>query len=467
MKIPQLIAMSVVAGAAAILLLSQNAGAQFHSVALSGKVGVATVDITPEKPIRLSGYGSRTAPSEGVEQKLFAKALCFQNKSILLTVDTIGVPAWVTKRVHDELSKSIGIKREDFVICSTHSHTAPTLHGTLPYMFPSGLSDEEKAVIKDYTDDLIEKLIAVSEEAYESPQAARVSWGKGKLTFAANRRVIEDGIWKGFGVQKDGPVDHSFPMMKIEDADKKLIAIFANYACHCTTLGGNFNRVHGDWAGVAQEEIEKRHPGATALIAIGCGADQNPEPRGELDMAVAHGKAVADEVDRLLGTELQHLPKYPTVIYNEIRLPLETPPDRSVWEEQVEKKLRGHHFAKGMLEKLDRGEPLDTDVPCPIQSWSFGEDLAMVFLAGEVVVDYAHRLYREFDADRLWINAYSNDVPCYIPSRRIHAERGYEVDYSMVYYGKPARLTAGVEDQIAEEVAAQISPRFKTPDIVR
>lgn len=29
---------------------------------------------------------------------------------------------------------------------------------------------------------------------------------------------------------------------------------------------------HGDLAGVAQAEIESRHPGATALIAIGCGA---------------------------------------------------------------------------------------------------------------------------------------------------------------------------------------------------
>ena len=54
----------------------------------------------------------------------------------------------------------------------------------------------------------------------------------------------------------------------------------------------------------------------------------------------------------------------------------------------------------------------------------------MIFLAGEVVVDYAHRFYREYDADRLWVNAYRNDVPCYIPSKRIYSEGGYEVDGS-------------------------------------
>ena len=53
-----------------------------------------------------------------------------------------------------------------------------------------------------------------------------------------------------------------------------------------------------------------------------------------------------------------------------------------------------------------------------MQTWCFGDDLAMVFLGGEVVVDYSIRLNDMFDSDRLWINAYSNDVPCYIASAR-------------------------------------------------
>ena len=46
----------------------------------------------------------------------------------------------------------------------------------------------------------------------------------------------------------------------------------ANYACHCTTLTREHNFVHGDWAGCAQQEIEAAHPGATALVVIGCTA---------------------------------------------------------------------------------------------------------------------------------------------------------------------------------------------------
>ena len=41
-------------------------------------VGVAKVDITPDYPIRLAGYGFRRAESEGVIQKIWAKVLEFK-----------------------------------------------------------------------------------------------------------------------------------------------------------------------------------------------------------------------------------------------------------------------------------------------------------------------------------------------------------------------------------------------------
>ncbi|PYK58381.1 MAG: hypothetical protein DME21_15780, partial [Verrucomicrobia bacterium] len=59
---------------------------------------------------------------------------------------------------------------------------------------------------------------------------------------------------------------------------------------------------------------------------------------------------------------------------------------------------------------------------------------------------------REFDPDRLWVTAYANDVPCYIPSRRILQEGGYEAETSLWYYDRPARLAPAVEDIIVAAV---------------
>lgn len=428
-------------------------------------VGVATIDTTPGAAIRLSGYGSRKTPSEGVGQKLRARALAIgegtkeEPLSVLITVDAIGIPAWMTEEVANRLEKK-GVKREQFAIAASHTHTGPSIRGMIPYMLPTGFTDEERRTVDHYSETLVDKLEQVSLDAIAARKPSRLSWGKGELTFAANRRVLENGEWKGFGVQPEAPLDHSMPILRVTDETGRNLAVLVNYACHCTTLGGDFNQIHADWAGEAQAEIERRHPETTAMIAIGCGADMNPEPRGEMEAVVAHGNAVADEVDRMLGNALTNLSSAPSGIFKEIELPLDELPEREEWEKQVEEKARNHHFPQALLEKLDRGEELATSVTMPIQTWTFGDDLAMVFLGGEVVVDYAHRLYRQFDAERLWINAYSNDVPCYITSRRIYEEGGYEVDGSRYYYGIPARLRPDTEDRVCDEVLRQLPHEF-------
>ncbi len=95
----------------------------------------------------------------------------------------------------------------------------------------------------------------------------------------------------------------------------------------------------------------------------------------------------------------------------EIELPLDTPLTRAEWEELAKKPAAVGYHARKNLARLDRGEKLETQIPYWVQTWNFGDDMAMVFLSGEVVVDYSLRLKTEFDASRLWVNAYANDVP--------------------------------------------------------
>ena len=116
------------------------------------------------------------------------------------------------------------------------------------------------------------------------------------------------------------------------------------------------------------------------------------------------------------------------------------------------------------LARLDRGEKLTTEIDYPIQTWAFGDRLAVVFLPGEVVVDYSLRLKRELDSRRLWINAYSNHSPCYIPSERVLKEGGYEGGGAMIYYDLPTRLASGLEKKIVTTVHGQIGREFGIRD---
>jgi putative membrane-bound dehydrogenase-like protein len=80
-----------------------------------------------------------------------------------------------------------------------------------------------------------------------------------------------------------------------------------------------------------------------------------------------------------------------------------------------------------------------------------------------VVVDYALRLKRELDPGRVWINAYANDAPCYIPSERVLKEGGYEGGDAMIYYDKPTRFRPGLEARIVDAVRGQLLPTFRAP----
>jgi neutral ceramidase len=426
-------------------------------------VGVARIDITPEEPIRLTGYGNRTAPSEGVEARLWAKALAIgddrDGAAVLITADLIGVPREMTEEVARRLSGA-GIRREQIAVAATHTHTGPSLTGVLPFIFSTPLTPGEQVVVDRYSRQVVDRLEQVAQAALADRRPARLAWGQGSAGFAANRRVLKDGKWTGFGVTPSGAVDHDLPVLAVSSPDGTLRAVVTGYACHATTLEGKHNVVHGDWPGLAQTLIEQQHPGAIALVTIGTGADANPNPRGSLTDVERHAREIAGEVARLLETRLVPLTRSPAGRFQYLDLVFDRLPTRAEWQERATQKGADGFFGRAMLERLDRGGELPRTVPYPVQTWSFGDDLAMVFLAGEVVADYGLRLKRELDGSRLWVNAYSNDVAFYVPSRRMIPEGGYEVDRSMTYYGQPARLAEGTEDQIVAAVRELLPSGF-------
>lgn len=429
------------------------------------QVGVATIDITPEGPILLAGYGERKSESEGILQPLYAKALAFgsdqQGPSILITVDLIGIQWYMTTEVKERLAKKIGLNPSKFVICATHTHSGPEI-GNLINHFSRQLPPEEIGRIDAYLEQLTNKLEQVALQAIEARKPALVSWGQGKATFAMNRRKIENGQSVGMSPIPEGAVDHALPVMKITDPGGKVRAVLVSYACHGTTLGGNVNHIHGDWMGEAARLIQEDNPGATALIAIGCGADANPEPRLKMEYTTQHGKQIADEVKRVMGSSLQQLKVPPTGRLKMIELPYHHVPTIAEFVEQTKAKGSRGYYARLALDRIARGEAIPKSLTYPVMTWTFGKELAMIFLAGEVTVDYSLRLKKELGADRTWVNAYSNDVPCYIASKRVIREGGYEVEYSMFSYNRPSRFSEEIEDLIVGTVHSLLPPAFKS-----
>ncbi len=411
--------------------------------------------ITPEVPIRLSGYAARGTEANFVKQPLWVRALSLRHAGVnqptllWITVDAIAISRDIVERCVGEL----GLPREDVVISVTHSHTAPCIDGTIPNLFAADLPSDQAERIRRYTELVEKKIVEVGFNAAMWQEPARVFFAQGEVGFAINRRT------------KGGPVDHSLPCLIVtSDETSEVVGVVSNYACHCTTFGADMNEVAGDWAGWASFRLENRTSlgNCTALTMIGCGGDQNPSPAGTFQADDQNSLAYADEVERLaLSPTRREITAAPIARFERIALDFQTPPTRAEFEERAKQSgIVGYH-AKKQLSKLDRGA-LATTLEYPVQSFVFGDQLAMVFLGGEVVVDYSKRLKWEYDAAKLWISAYSNDVPCYIPSRRVLAEGGCEADSSLLYYDKPAKLAPTTEDRIVAAVERQLPDSLRT-----
>jgi hypothetical protein len=445
MKLHRLIA--CILAFVATALVARDASAQKF------KVGMARVDITPDGPIWLTGYGNRNKPSEGIEQRLFAKAMVIEDssaKTVLVTADVIGFPAELTEAIFRRIERGHGIPRERFILVASHTHTGPVIHNSLGGMFDLKGADLDS--VKSYAKTLEDRIVTVVAEAAKQLEPARLEFGHGLATFAMNRRVFRpNGVQ--FGVNPEGAVDHDVPVLRVTNSDGRLLAIVFGYACHCTTLGGDSYRICGDWAGYAQEYLEQAHPGATAMFVTGCGADSNPEPRTGIHFARQHGLHMAGSVTAVITKPMAAVHGPIRAAFDTVPLALTEPPTREEFEKKLDDRspfVQRH--ARRFLDMMARTEPLPKSYPCPVQVWRFGGDLTLVAIGGEVVVDYVLRLKRELGAERLWVAGYANDVFAYVPSVRILHEGGYEAEFNLIYYGLPSRFAPSVEDTLVKAV---------------
>ena len=437
-----------VRGAAAALALASPSAAQTALMA-----GTATVEITPEKGLWMAGFARRTQPAQGVALPLKAKALALRygddRPAVLVTTDLLGLTARLTDAVAREVRERTGIPRSHLLFNASHTHCGPVVDEQLAVAYD--LSAEQWRGIRAYTAALEKKLADLVTAAASTLRPAALAFARGNAAFARNRRVQ---------FSPDGPVDHSVPILRVNDENGALRAVVFGYACHNTTLQDKFVEYHGDYAGVTQAELERRHPRSTALFVAGCGADANPNPRGTLALVEAHGRALAEAVDQSLPAAAP-LSAGLRTSFGTVMLPYENADVRTRWRAGLDvEEVYLRRYDALMKSIAARTGRLPPGHAAPVQVWQFGRHtdstagsaLTLIALGGEPVVDYAIRFAREYPERQIWSAGYSNDVFGYLPSRRIREEGGYEGADAMIYYGRPGPFTADVEERIVREV---------------
>lgn len=417
------------------------------------KIGIGRVVITPETPVWMAGYASRTEPGSGKIHDLWTKAMAIRddagNTVVAVTADLIGFSLDITDAVSKRIEEAHGIPRSNLLYNASHTHCGPVVRNNgLHVTYGLEGANQERAI--EYTNQLSDLLYEVIDNAVKDLSPGTLSWGIGEAGFGKNRRKYTQG-----GVTNDfnpiGPVDHDVPVLVAKGADGAIRGILFGYACHNTTLG--IQEFCGDYAGFAQIEVEQAFPGATALFAQGCGGDQNPLPRRTMELCEKYGAELGGAVSAVVNGAMTPVAGNIDTHYKIIPLALTAPPTEAEVDQQLESDnvyvVRRARKLKQVFQ--DEGK-LPDSLPYVIQLWHFGDDVQLTALSGEVTVDYSLLIKYEYPREKQFVMGYSNDCPAYIPSLRVLREGGYEGAEAMLYYAVHGPWAPTIEDDIMNTI---------------
>ena len=413
------------------------------------KAGVASTAITPAEPMWLAGWAARRAPATSAAQELHAKALALEDaageRCVIVTADLIAIPRSLARAVAARVEARWHLPRARLLFNASHTHTGPELRPDKVPFFE--IPDEFSAKIPAYLAQLEHALVGVIGAALERRTPVTLHAASAAIGFAHNRRSA------------DGATDRQVPVLTLRRAEAAAsdapLAVLFGYACHNLTLPPAFCQYHGDYAGVAQRVIENRLQGATALFLAGAGADQDPAPRGTLELTAAHGAALAEAVLRAASPAAPPVEGALRVAFEEIALDLQPLPERAT----LEADLRSddpprRRKAAFLLDALARQTPLAREQLCPLQVLQLGGELLLIALGGEPVAAYAQRFRTEFASARraVWVAGYSNDMFGYLPTQAVQREGGYEGGRAALWSAVPTPLADTAEARVVDAV---------------
>ncbi|HPN84640.1 MAG TPA: hypothetical protein PK821_04810 [Victivallales bacterium] len=246
--------------------------------------GWAESDITPEnRVVELDGqYYQRLA--DGLHSRLKVVALMMQSEkkySAMISIDNVGIPYDFVKELQMVASSEIpGLKPEDIIINTIHTHSAPSVSirrnwwKTAKNAISSG---EYREIIKG-------KVVEALKNAKASMKGAGVSINSDFAVIGHCRRVVySDGTAEMYGsVSRDdfagleGGEDSCVEMMFFADDKKIPSGMIVNVACPSQVMEATY-KISSDFMGALREKLKKEFgPSFTTLCQISASGCQSP-----------------------------------------------------------------------------------------------------------------------------------------------------------------------------------------------
>ncbi|MFB6465407.1 neutral/alkaline non-lysosomal ceramidase N-terminal domain-containing protein [Cytobacillus sp. Hz8] len=417
------------------------------------RLGVSKVDITPQAPIPLAGFGHRVGNFKGIVRPLFARCFLFEelgNQYLFVTADLLWWGQSFANDLHKSIEETWGIPSDHLILHATHNHSGPQTSD----QFVSALGKYDSRYLKRLKMLIYDGIC----EARKNLESVTVEVGKGLWSGSINRRKVINGICE-MAPNVEGINDQTMTVIKYSTQDKKLKGILVHATCHLTTTGDNF--VSSEFPGVTMEKLEGQYSDQNVVAGFLQGFCGNIRPaliqngvfyRGDDSHVVKNGLILLNEVNRVLEIGMKQISTNPIkIIRKTVNLPFSVVPGP---EEIREKGLNGSVYREWAQLLLEGKKEIPSYAKLNISYIQFAENLCFLAANAEMVVEYGI-FAKEILGDHLLPIGYTNGMIGYIPTEKQLEEGGYEPVESTYYFGLPSQFSPEIEG-IIKEVIAQI-----------
>ena len=239
------------------------------------RIGFSKNDITPRVGVELAGFGPfRCRHSIGVRDRLWARAMAMEQNGaamILVSCDLVGVTLPLTNRVRELVALHTGLPGDAVMIACSHTHSGPSLGPTIGWgepdlvyleMLPSRIA---KACV-DAWNRLEEAAVAHAEAPCEGVGLNR--------EYDRDAPPLEEVLRDDWRPAKPELTDTACHVLSVTSRER-LLGFVSYFGCHPVVCCQATRYIHGDYAGVATNLIEREHPGSVGLFLQGANGDVN------------------------------------------------------------------------------------------------------------------------------------------------------------------------------------------------
>jgi len=268
------------------------------------RIGWASTDLTPDRPVVLTGFSSARV-SDGVLDPITATALALESvegekttgAAVLVSCDLISIADQLRDRVRELLGESLAeLDAATVVLNATHTHAAPETRTApdlaeklagfgleVPVAWSRWGIDLGAMPPDEYREFAAERIAEAVGQAWKARKPGGVAFGLGHAVVGHNRlTAYDDGRSQMYGGTDrpdfshiEGYEDHSVGLLYTWNADRELTGVLVNVAVPSQVSGGT--RVSADFWHDTRNELRRRlGEGLFVLPQCAAAGDQSP-----------------------------------------------------------------------------------------------------------------------------------------------------------------------------------------------